>query len=75
LKLSVYRIWIGFRNEIVGLGLDLKNLNPFISGSQLQTFVICSASYTKPNRYLIFSFVQSVLGGEDTLSTLLVNVI
>ena len=31
MKLSVCRIWIGFWNEIVGLGLDLKNLNPFIS--------------------------------------------
>jgi len=30
-KLSIYRIWIGFRNEIVRLDQDLKNLNPFIS--------------------------------------------
>jgi len=38
-----------------------------------QTTVICSASHTKPNRCLIFSFVQNVLGREDGLSNVLVN--
>ena len=41
--------------------------------SQLQTFVICSASHTKSNKCLMFSFVHDFLGREGTFSGCLVN--
>jgi len=49
LKLSVYMIWfsIGFWNEIVGLDLDLSNINPFNSGASSAGVAIiekCSAT-------------------------------
>ena len=64
LKLSVYRIWIGYWNEIVGLDLDLKKVNAFIF---VALWLVEGAERNELRLALLF---QNVLKSDTVLRTI-----